>query len=70
MDEEADYCEVCGIELTGESHWHCGHCGEECSVMGHWSNGGYDCDKVKADEYQSQYDIWLPKNVTQEPVSG
>ena len=67
MDEESDYCEVCGEELTEESHWHCGHCGELCSVMGHWKkNDGYDCDKVKADTYQSQYDIWFPKNVAQE----
>jgi hypothetical protein len=54
VDEEADYCGVCGEELTGESHWHCGRCGELTSCIGHWNNGNYTCDKVLADTYQNE----------------
>lgn len=40
-----DYCDICGEELGSSSHYHCGKCGRECSMMGHG-----DCDP---------YDRWI-----------
>lgn len=42
-----DYCSVCGIELGLESHYHCTRCDEECSMMGHWNYGNWQCDPDK-----------------------
>ncbi len=48
-DRSDDYCEYCGIELGGESHYHCPRCKEECSMMGHWNYGNWLCNPAKVD---------------------
>jgi hypothetical protein len=44
---ETEYCDVCSRELTGESHYHCPNCLEECSMMGHLDEKleGYSCKR-------------------------
>jgi len=52
-----DYCEYCGFELGGESHYHCPRCKEECGMMGHWNYGDWICDPEKVDpDYDNRSD--------------
>ena len=30
-----NHCDECG-QCYNESHYHCGQCGDICSMMGHW----------------------------------
>lgn len=40
----SDHCEYCGQE--DDSHYHCGNCGEESGMMGHYVGNAFTC-KVK-----------------------
>jgi len=50
FDEE--YC-WCGEELGCSSHYHCGNCGRECSMMGH-----DECDPMAVWEWNLVKDLY------------
>jgi hypothetical protein len=38
MDEDDDgWCDICGEDYSGESHYHCGNCGEVTGMFGHFN---------------------------------
>lgn len=38
----------CCYQDFGGSHYHCGNCGKPSSMMGHWADGEFRCDKAPA----------------------
>jgi len=43
----AYYCEQCGEDVSGSSHYHCANCGDVCGMMGHMTPAGNFSCKAK-----------------------
>lgn len=54
---EPDYCDICFDEITS-SHYHCGNCGQESGMMGHYSGlkGEFTCKFVHEQEWNPNYE--------------
>lgn len=44
MDDEDGDCPYCDYEGLS-SHYHCGNCGEETGMFGHWETEGFTCEE-------------------------
>jgi hypothetical protein len=53
-DEDYDYCDICCTDdYAGESHYHCGECGQICGMMGH-----KECDPYEAWAWCLERDLY------------
>lgn len=54
---EQDICDICYEEITS-SHYHCGNCGRESGMMGHYNgvNNTYSCQEVPEKYWNPNYE--------------
>lgn len=53
MDDDCPYCDYEGLS----SHYHCGNCGEEAGMFGHWNGIEKDFTCTKTDFWE-EFEEW------------